>query len=78
MLGTYRDKNAVGVLGFAGFVSAHEIGEAFNVVDANHVDVVIEAEGLNQGEVDLQRDVALVFLVCSEHAESHTVRVTVE
>lgn len=75
---TYRDKNAVRVLGLAGLVCAHEVGQALDVVDAHHVDVVIEAESLDEGEVNLQGDVALVLLVGGEDAECHAVRITVE
>lgn len=75
-MGTYRDKNAVRVLGLAGFVCTHEVGQALDVVDAHHVDVVIEAESLDEGEVDLKSDVALVLLVGGEDAECHAVWVT--
>ena len=75
---TYRDKNAMRVLGLAGGVSAHEICEALYVVDAHHVDVVVEAERLDEREVDLQSDVALVLLIGGQHTERHAVRVTVQ
>ena len=77
-LGTYRDKNAVRVLGLAGLVCAHEVGQAPDVVDAHHVDVVVEAERLDEGEVDLESDIALVLLIGGEDAECHAVWVTVE
>lgn len=62
-LGTYRDKNAVRVLGLAAGVGAHEISQALDVVNAHHVDVIIEAESLDECEVDLESDVTLVFLI---------------
>lgn len=65
------------VLGLAGLVCAHEVGQALDVIDAHHVDVVVEAESLNEGEVDLESDVALVLLVGGEDAERHAVWVTV-
>lgn len=65
------------VLGLAGLARAHEVGQALDVVDAHHVDVVVKAEGLDEGEVDLEGDVALVLLVGGEHAECHAVRVAV-
>lgn len=71
----YRDEDAVCVFGLAALVRAHEVGEARDVVDAHHVDVVVEAERLDEREVDLQRDVALVLVVGGEHAESHAVRI---
>ncbi len=65
------------VLGLAGLVCAHEVGQALDVIDAHHVDVVVEAESLNECEVDLEGDVALVLLVGGEDAERHAVWVTV-
>lgn len=75
---TYRDKNAVHVFGLAGLVCTHEVGQAFDVVHAHHVDVVVEAERLDEREVDLQGDVALVLLIGGEHAERNAVWVAVE
>ena len=74
--GTHRDKNAVRVLGLAGLVHTHEVGQALDVVDAHHVDVVVEAESLDEGEVDLEGDVTLVLLIGGEDAERHAVWVT--
>lgn len=71
----YRDEDAVCVFGLAALVCTHEVGQARDVVDAHHVDVVVEAERLDEREVDLQRDVALVLVVGGEHAERHAVRI---
>lgn len=76
--GTYRDEDAVCVFGLAALVCAHEVGQALDVVNAHHVDVIVEAERLDEREVDLEGDVTLVLLVGGEHAESHAVWVTVE
>lgn len=76
--GTYRDKNAVRVLGLAGLVCTHEVGQTLDVIDAHHVDVVVEAESLDEGEVDLKSNVTLVLLIGGEDAERHAVWVTVE
>lgn len=76
--GTYRDEDAVCVFGLAALVCSHEVGQALDVVDAHHVDVIVEAERLDEREVDLEGDVTLVLLVGGEHAESHAVWVTVE
>lgn len=73
---THRYKYAVRVLRLVVFVAAHDVGKPFNVVHADDVDVVIEAEGLNESEVDLEGDVTLVLLIRGEDAESHAVRVT--
>lgn len=78
MGGTYRDEDAVCVFGLAALVCAHEVGQALDVVDAHHVDVIVEAKRLDEREVDLEGDVTLVLLVGGEHAESHAVWVTVE
>lgn len=75
--GTYRDKNAVRVFGLAGLDCAHEVGQALDVVDAHHVDVIVEAESLDEREVDLKCDVTLVLLIRGEDAERHAVWVTV-
>lgn len=76
--GTYRDEDAVCVFGLAALVCGHEVSQALDVVDAHHVDVIVEAESLDEREVDLEGDVTLVLLVGGEHAESHAVWVTVE
>lgn len=65
------------VFGFAALVRAHEVGQTLHVVDAHHVDVVVEAKGLDEREVDLEGDVALVLLIGGEHAKRHAVWVTV-
>lgn len=75
--GTYRDKNAVRVLGLAGFVCTHEVSQALYVIDSHHVDVVVEAESLDESEMDLKSDVTLVLLIGGEDAERHAVWVTV-
>jgi len=54
---------------------AQQLREATHARDAHDVDVVGAAEGLQQREVDLQRHVALVLLVRSQHAQNHAVRV---
>lgn len=76
-MGTYRDKNAVRVLGLAGFIRTHEVGQAVDIVDTHHVDVVVKAERLNEREVNLKSNVTSVFLIRGEDAECHAVRVAV-
>lgn len=61
------------VLGLAALFCTHEVGQALDVIDAHHVDVVIEAESLDEGEVNLQSDVTLVLLIGGEDAECHAV-----
>lgn len=65
------------VLGFASLFCAHEVSQALDIVNAYHIYVVIEAESLDEGEVDLESDVAFVLLVCRQNAECHIVWITV-
>lgn len=76
-VGTYRDKNAVCVFGLAGFICTHEVGQAVDIIDTHHVDVIVKAESLDESEVDLKSNVTLVFLIGGENAERHAVWVTV-
>ena len=71
----YRDEHAVRVLQLPGFVS-QQLGEALSVAHSHDADVVIEAESLDEGEMDLQSNVTLELLVHRQHAESHAVRIT--
>ena len=64
------------VLGLAGLVCTHEVGQALDVIYAHHVDIVVETESLDEGEVNLKRNVTLVLLIGGEDAESHAVWVT--
>lgn len=75
--GTYGDKNAVCVFRLAGLVCTHEVSQAPNVVDAHNVNVVVEAERLDECEVDLESDIALVLLIRGEDAECNTVWIAV-
>lgn len=60
------------------FVSADNLSQSLCVADAHDADVVVEAEGLDQCEVDLQRDVALKLLIRGQDAEGHAVWVSVD
>ena len=75
--GAYRDEEAVGVFKLSGLV-AHDLGKALHVADPNDAYLVVKAERLDEGEVDLQSDVALKVLVHGQHAEGHAVRITVQ
>lgn len=76
---THRDEDAMQVPRRARLgpvaARAHDRRQALHVAHAHDVDVVLAAEGLDQREVDLQRDVALVVLVGGQHAKGHVVRV---
>lgn len=71
---THRDEDAVEVPRFpillAGPYDCCQLG---HIVDPHDIDVVLTAEGLDEGEVDLQGDIPLVLLIGRQHAESHIV-----
>ena len=52
------------------------LSQAVHVAHSDDADVVVEAERLDEGEVDLESDVTLKLLVGSQDAERHTVWVT--
>ena len=57
---------------------ADNLSQTLHVAHSDDADVVVEAEGLDEGEVDLQSDVTLKLLIHGQDAERHAVRVTVE
>lgn len=57
---------------------ADDLSQTLHVAHSDDADVVVKAEGLNEGEVDLQSDVALELLVHGQDAERHAVRIAVE
>ena len=57
---------------------SNQLSQTLHVAHSDDADVVVEAEGLDEGEVDLQSDVTLELLVRGQDAEGHTVRVTVD
>lgn len=59
-------------------VGAHDRRQPLHVSHAHDVNVVLAAERLDQREMDLQRYVALIFLIGSQHAKGHVVRVPAE
>lgn len=73
---TYRDKHAVSILKFFSFVT-NNVRKALHVVDSDDADVVVEAKGLNEGEMDLQSNVTLE-VISGQKAEGHAVRVPVK
>lgn len=54
-----------------------ELGQPARVADAQDVDVVLAAEGLDQGEVDLQGHIPVVVLVRRQQTQHHVIRVAV-
>lgn len=64
----------MGIFELFGFVT-NDLSQALHVADSHDADVVVEAEGLDEGEVNLECDITLELLVGSKDAESHAVRV---
>lgn len=57
---------------------ADNLSQTLHVAHSDDADVVVKAEGLNEGEVDLQSDVAFELLIHGQDAEGHAVRIPVE
>lgn len=74
---TYRDEDAVSIFKLLRFVT-NDLSQTLHVAHSDDADVVVEAEGLDEGEVDLQSDVTLELLIHGQDAERHAVRVTVD
>ena len=60
------------------FDSTEDLRQTPHVAHPQDVDVILAAESLDEGEVDLQSDVTLELLVRGQDAERHAVRVTVD
>lgn len=56
----------------SGLHTAEDLRQPPHVAHAQDVDVVLAAESLDQGEVDLQRH---ILVVCSQQAQHHVVRI---
>lgn len=56
--------------------SSKDLSEAPHVADPQDVDVVLTAERLDKGEVDLEGHVFYLFLVRRQEAQHHIIRVT--
>ena len=52
-----------------------EFGQPARVADTQDVDIILAAECLDQGEVDLQSHVPVVVLVRRQQAQHHVIRV---
>lgn len=74
---TYRNQDTVqvGRLALTPLSSSQDLSQAPRVADAQDVDVVLAAEGLDEGEVNLQGHVFLL-VVGSQQAQHHVVWVT--
>lgn len=70
---SYRDEDTVRVI-----VTAHDLMQPLTVAHSHDADVVVEAERLDQSEVDLQSYVPLKLLVHGQDAEGDTVGVSVD
>lgn len=72
---TYRDKHAVSILKFFSLVT-NNLRKTLHVIHSDDADVVVETEGLDESEVDLESDVTLKFLIHRQDAERYAVWVT--
>lgn len=52
-----------------------EFGQPARVADTQDVDIILTAECLDQGEVDLQSHVPVVVFVRRQQAQHHVIRV---
>lgn len=78
---TYSDQDAVQVPGLVavfvpGAVLLQQLREAPHAGHPQDVNAVVAAESLQQGEVDLQRNVTFILLISGEDAQDDTVRVS--
>lgn len=70
---TYGNQHAVQVHGLPSrFAPTQDLGQPPHVAHAQDVDVVLAAEGLDQGEVDLQSHV-LLLVVRGQQTQHHVV-----
>lgn len=58
----HRDQDAVRVLAVARPRFTDDVRELLDVVHVHDVDVVVEAESLDEGEVNLQRHIPLIMI----------------
>ena len=56
--------------------SAEYLCQAPGVVHSQDVDVILTAEGLNEGEVNLKGYVFHIFVVRGQDAQNHIIRIT--
>lgn len=66
MTDAHRDQNAVRVPAVARARVTDNVREPLHVVHAHDVDVIVEAESLDQGEVDLQSNIPLILIPWSQ------------
>ncbi len=71
---TYRYKHAVSILKLFSSVT-NNLRKTLHVIHSNDADVVVETEGLDESEVDLESDVDLK-LIHRQDTERHAVWVT--
>lgn len=63
---------------FATSSTTKYFGQAPGVVDSQDVDVILTAESLNEGKVDLQGHVFDVLIIRGQDAQNYIVRVSEE
>lgn len=78
---TYSDQDTVKVHRFTPTLfstSTQYFCQAPGVVDSQDVDVILTAECLNEGKVDLQGHIFHIFVVRGQDAQNHIIRVSEE
>lgn len=79
----YSDQDAVQVHGFppallSSCCPPQDLCQALRVVHSQDVDVVLAAESLDEGEVDLQGHIFHIFVIGGQDAQNHIVGVPAE
>lgn len=76
---TYSDQNAVQIhlLAPVHARAPEDVREAASVVHAQDVDVVLAAESLNEGEVNLKRHILRIIVVSCQNAQHHVIWIPV-
>jgi len=75
----YSDKDTVQVHRFTPTLlssSTQDFCQAPDVVDPQDVDIILTAERLDEGEVDLQGHVFHIFVISGQDAQDHVIGVS--
>ena len=77
---TYSDQDTVQVHGLSPLFPSpsKDLCQTPGVVHSQDVDVILTAECLDQGEVDLKGHVLYILVICSQDAQNHIIWISVE
>lgn len=71
---TYSDQDTVQIHGLSPLCpSAEDLCQTPGVVNSQDADVILTAECLDQGEVDLKGHVLYILVICSQDAQNHII-----